>query len=307
MKAEITPSASGIYEILYRMGDFSQRRAAGELDLDGDALSLGDLGPWSREWPRPHDPDAVARVFASDELFLRRLSEPTMWLRIPDFGRERAAPLNALLEANADALNTTPNLIIDHRANGGGDDYVCYPLLPLLYTPPIYAIDVEMRATADNIALRQAIADRITDSLEAIAAIEMQNRIMADHLGEYVQVTPRPFSIFRFDGARAFPRRVAVIIDGADSSGEEFILAARQNSKVVLFGRQNSAGILDFANVVSMSSPSGRFGVQWGTSRSLRLPDDPVDPGGIEPEVRIPAGEPDPVNFTRRWLERRRL
>jgi len=53
-----------------------------------------------------------------------------------------------------------------------------------------------------------------------------------------------------------------------------------------------------------MPTPSGRYQVFWATSRSMRLPGDPVDPDGIAPDIRIPAGEADPVAYAQRWLER---
>jgi C-terminal processing protease CtpA/Prc len=95
-----------------------------------------------------------------------------------------------------------------------------------------------------------------------------------------------------------------VLIDGAASSAEQFLLLARQSHKVTLFGKRNSAGVLDFANVVGMPTPSGRYQVYWGTSRSLRVPDDPVDPDGITPDIRIPEKVDDPVAFAKAWLDR---
>jgi hypothetical protein len=53
-----------------------------------------------------------------------------------------------------------------------------------------------------------------------------------------------------------------------------------------------------------MDTPSGRYGMYWATSRSLRLPDDPVDPDGIPPDIRIPEDAVDPVGFAQAWLER---
>jgi hypothetical protein len=53
-----------------------------------------------------------------------------------------------------------------------------------------------------------------------------------------------------------------------------------------------------------MTSLSGRVHLQWATSRSLRLRDDPVDPRGVAPEVVIPKSEGDPVSYVKAWLER---
>jgi hypothetical protein len=53
-----------------------------------------------------------------------------------------------------------------------------------------------------------------------------------------------------------------------------------------------------------MGTPSGRWKMFWATSRSLRLPDEPVDPDGIAPDIRIPQDVADPVGFAQAWLER---
>ncbi|MEA2755202.1 MAG: hypothetical protein QOJ54_1491 [Aliidongia sp.] len=39
-------------------------------------------------------------------------------------------------------------------------------------------------------------------------------------------------------------------------------------------------------------------------SRSMRVPNDPVDPDGIAPDVFVPKSQRDPVTYATRWLER---
>lgn len=304
VKADLKRNSNGTFAITYRMGDHSERNLTGELLADGAVLKLGDDMVWSREWPAPRDPEMATRLYPGGELFPRRLSPSTLWLRIPDFEDHRAPQLKAALEAQAAALASTPNLIIDLRNNGGGSDYVYGPLLPLIYTRPSITVGIELRASADNIALRRAIIPQIVDSPETVAQLEAQIALMERNLGRYVQPDARPFSINRLDGVRPFPKRVVVLVDNAASTGEQFLLEARQSRKVTLMGHRNSAGVLDFANVVGMDTPSGRFHVNWATSRSLRVPDDPVDPDGIAPDVRIPDSEKDPVRFAQSWLER---
>ena len=305
VKADLVRRPDGAFDMIFRAGDHSESRVESRLVADGDALSVPDWGPWTREWPEPADPEAAARLFPAAELFMRRLSPQTLWLRIPDFNDSRAAPLRELVAAHRQELASTPNLVIDLRNNGGGSDYVYAPLVPLLYTRPIVTIGMEMRASADNIALRQEVADRIRDGApDNAAAIEAQNRLMRERLGQYVMPDPRPFDIERHEMVLPFPRRIAVLIDGAGSTGEQFLLLARQSRKATLFGQRNSAGVLDFANVVGMPTPSGRHMLQWATSRSLRLPQDPVDPDGIAPDIRIPDDVRDAVRYAAQWLER---
>lgn len=307
IKAELAYGADGKLATIYRKGDHSEEKTTAQVVASGAAISLEGWGVWSRELPAGADPDAVARAFPSDKMFLKRLSPTTLWLRMPDFNDERYKPLMDLLAVHRDDLAKTPNLLIDLRDNGGGSDFVYEALLPFLYTKPVYTIGVEMRASADNLALRREVADKLrAQSPETATYLDAQNAQMEKRLGSYFPANARPFSVQKFDQVLPFPKRVAVMIDGAGSTGEQFLLDARQSHKVTLFGQRNSAGVLDFANVVGMKLPSGRYNMAWATSRSMRLPDDPVDDGGIAPDIRIPQSEKDPVKFVSDWLDRQR-
>jgi hypothetical protein len=307
IKASIARTATGALAMTYRTGDFTEVLITPSLAANGAMLDVGDYGGWRNEWPNATSSESLDKMFPSSEFFVRRLSAKTLWIRLPNFRDENASVVAQLLKDNQGALETTDNLIIDTRRNGGGSDFVYDPLIPLIYTRPIYSVGIEMRASVDNIALRQTIAEelaKVPEAKDTVAQLQRQNILMGANIGRYVQPNSAPFSIQRMTNVRLFPKRVAVLIDRAGSTGEQFLLDARQSHKVTLFGQENSAGVLDFANVVSMKSPSGRFEVQWPTSRSLRLPDDPVDIGGIAPDIRIPASVTDSVTFTQNWLER---
>ena len=308
VKAEFTRLLDGTIEMLFRAGDHSEHRQPATLLVDGCVLRSDRWGAWLRELPAlpaSATADLRDRVAPSDELFLRPLSDRTLWLRLPDFNDSRAQPLADLLASAAERLSTCPNLLIDLRDNGGGSDFVYEPVMPWIYTRPIYGVGVELRASADNLALRQRLSDELRPQQPDIAQqLDDQNARMRRNLGGYILNGEKPFTIERMDEVRPFPRRVAILIDGAGSSGEQFLLAARQSRKVTLFGQRNSAGVLDFANVVAMDTPSGRHRMFWATSRSLRLPEDPVDPDGIAPDIRMPPSVIDPVGHAQAWLER---
>ena len=87
------------------------------------------------------------------------------------------------------------------------------------------------------------------------------------------------------------------------SAAEEFILLARQSRKVTLFG-SNFAGCLDYSNLREIELSSGDYFLRLPVSRSRRLPDRPVDLAGIEPDVRIPDSESDPLGFAHEHLIR---
>lgn len=68
-----------------------------------------------------------------------------------------------------------------------------------------------------------------------------------------------------------------------------------------VLGTENNRGMIDYGNVRRVELPSGRRVLQVPTSRSMRLPENPLDPVGVAPDVLIPASEPDPVEFARRY------
>lgn len=304
-KAAFSRVATGAVECVYRMGDHSPRSLRVRTISGGTILAFGEaFSLWVRAFPEGSAPADLDRLIPARNLFLRRLSPKTLWLRLPDFGDSRYEPLRKLLADSAAVLEATDNLVIDMRNNGGGSDVVYEPVFRFLYTRPIYAIEVELRATQDNIATRRKLAANPEVPSEIREEIRRQSDVMAAHPGEFVSTEPRGFVVETYDTVLPYPRRVVVLIDGAGSSGEQFLLAARQSHKVTLFGRRNSAGVLDFANVAEMPTTSGRFLVRWAISRSMRLPADPVDPDGIAPDIRIPAEVEDPVGYAQAWLER---
>jgi len=70
-----------------------------------------------------------------------------------------------------------------------------------------------------------------------------------------------------------------------------------------LMGQENSAGVIDHGEMMSMEAPSRRFTLAWATTRSLRLPYDPVDPDGIPPDVLIPNDIADPVMWAAQRIQ----
>ena len=100
-----------------------------------------------------------------------------------------------------------------------------------------------------------------------------------------------------------YPRRVAVIVNrGCGSTCEQFVLAARQSKKVTLYGT-NTAGVLDYANL--LFAPIGScsdLSLHYATSRTKRLPQQPVAPMGIAPDVAIPETEMFPIELVRKTM-----
>lgn len=306
IKGEFTPGAGKTVTGMWRMGDHSERKVSGEFLADGTlAIDVSGGSILRRVSPpaAPLDVAVAARTFPWPDVFYVKLSERTAWIRMPSFAPSLLPKLEQIMQEHKAELDSIENLIIDIRDNGGGSDFVYRPLSPLIYSRPIYTVGVAMKCSPDNIATWETV---LTDpEIPAGELEELRERIdnMRKHLGGYYVPEPS-FFVEVMPEVKPFPKRVAVLIEDAISSGEQFILEAMQSRKVTLFGKGPSGGVLDFANVGSFPLPSGRFEVGNPTSRSLRLPEFRIDPHGIAPDITIPADERDEIEFVQKWLER---
>ena len=292
-----SPAAPGRYDTRFFMRDHSERRYTAEVGRGMLTDPLG--GVWLRLVPAAGAVDPERYLASLNSRFAVDEPEPgTVVVHLPSFDNPFAARIDSLFAAEGRRIGAAETLIVDVRGNGGGSDYNYRHLVPFLYTRPIHTVGVEILASPDNIAQ--------LDSLLASPDLpEGQKpwlrRRLASLRARPGQMVPQPDDVVRLR-ARATPRRVAVVMDrGCGSTCEQFILAARQSDKVMLFG-ENTAGVLDYANVLRIPVPGTPFELQHPTSRSRRLPADPVDPAGIAPNVRIPPDELFPVEWVRRWL-----
>ena len=308
VKAVIERTPDGLRATFAR-GDKVASRHDARLLVEDTLLSLSGWAPWRKVWPKTAEADAVARAFGGDAFFLRRLDEETLWLRLPRFGLSARDEIEALLAENEALLAATPNLLIDLRGNGGGNDAAYAALLPWLYDRPIVSVGAAVRNTPGNATRLTGQADAVREEAPDVARfIDGFVAKMATSDAAWVMIGDEAVSFTVLDAPRPMPERVGILIDGAASTAEEFVLAARQSRKVTLFGRANSAGVLDYSNVLDVAFPSGRYGtLGLPISRSLRLPDMPVDPTGIAPDIRIGEAVGDPIGFAAHTLRRRDL
>jgi hypothetical protein len=232
---------------------------------------------------------------------IRRLSPRTLLPTLPRFNNEEGPLVLDLLHRHAHDLATADNLIVDVRMNGGGSDFVWLPVFHLLYTRPVVVINSSIYSTPDNIAKFENVLSDTGIPAADKADIRPLVDQLRDHPGEFVR---RSDDMLRLDSAVAHPRRVAVVTAaGCQSSCEGFVLAARASGKTCVIG-ENTGRVLDYANQWHLAVPGSTFVLWYPTSRSQRLPQDPVDPNGIAPDVRMAVSGPDPAAHLRELIER---
>jgi len=238
--------------------------------------------------------------------YIKSLSNKTLYLYIPSFAASYKTKIDSVLHANEVLLKETPNLIIDIRNSRGGSDDSWSRIIPYLYTNPIRSVGMEIKATelnkeGYNSLVKMFEANNNKEMVEYCQKIITQ---MDEHMGNFfVPEGEKAVSIDSSYIKLPYPQKVGIICDKFNgSSDEEFLLAAKQSSKVKVFGK-TTLGTLDISNINLAFSPSGIFWIGYGMSKSYRIPDFCIDDIGLQPDYFIDRSVTDWIKFTQDILE----
>jgi hypothetical protein len=227
---------------------------------------------------------------------IRFPDDSTTVLRLPDFALRHASAIDSLLGHHDVEIVSRPFLIVDVRRNGGGWTGSYAGLSRLLYTGPVVVHGWDTWSSEGNIAaMRDGLAYEGLPEMvaEAIRAVLPK---MESNPGAFVALEQN--RELRLDTIFALPRSVGVIIDrGCASSCELFVLEAAQSSKVVVLGRENTHGAVDYGHIRTVYLPSRSRALRVPIARSHRLQVTSLDMLGIAPQIRIPEGVNDPVEY----------
>ncbi|MDR1553084.1 MAG: hypothetical protein LBS69_06450 [Prevotellaceae bacterium] len=218
------------------------------------------------------------------------LSDSTFYMRVPNFYSNTS---NDYVIQHWDEIMKRPNLIIDIRYNGGGQDNYYQELAKLIYTKPYESKGVEWYATKGNIALFEEAIKKgeIRDGEDGMKRVQALVEAMKKNVGGFVThpYQMRENEMVVRDSVYSMPRNIGIIInEGNASSAEQFLLTAKESDKVILFGNCNTAGVLDYSNLTPNPLPSNNYQLFCPMTRSKRLPENPIDNIGIAPDVIIP-------------------
>lgn len=217
------------------------------------------------------------------------ISDSTFYLRIPSFADDRG---EKTVRKYWSEITSTPNLIIDIRSNSGGQDNYYKLLSDLLYTNPYASKGVAWYATENNIKMYEDAIKKghIKNGEEGLQWTNSLLNEMKKNIGGFV-IHPMmgADNTVKKDTIYPYPKRIGIIINERNaSSAEQFLLTARESSKVILFGNCNTAGVLDYSNAIEENFPSNKYKLTFPMSRSRRLPENPIDNIGIPPDIFIP-------------------
>lgn len=228
---------------------------------------------------------------------IRIIDKKTVLLRFPSFEWNDKKSIDSLLQTYNQQLKKLPNWIIDLRGNSGGTDYAFEGLIPFIYTNPINIKPDELFSSNENI---QILTENLKDdelSQSGKDFIAKVIKLMNQHPNQFVNPSGKDSFDIKRDTVYQYPNKVAVLIDhDTASSAESFLLIAMQSTKVRVYG-ENSAGMLDYNNTQYFSIPCKNFNLVIPIGRSKRLPENPIDNIGVEPDIRIDARKKNKIKY----------
>ncbi|MDN3693207.1 S41 family peptidase [Chryseobacterium tructae] len=261
-------------------------------------LELGDftLKRVLPKFEREEGIETYYETIQTQKPFLKVVNNTTLLLRIPSFDGALKKGIDSLITANRSKIESTENLIIDIRNNGGGSDSSFGEILPYLYTNPIRGIRTQFYSTKLNnqrMLFLYENYEKYGISQEDREFLKKSYDILNAKLGQFVTLQDGPVGITKFDTIYPYPKNVGIIINkGNGSTAEEFLLAAKQSKKVKLFGT-TTAGVLDISNMYFVNSPCNEIKLGYSLSKSFRIPDMAIDEKGIQPDYFIDKTIPD--------------
>ncbi len=306
-KAEFTLNSDSSFSMVYSMRDHSKRNETARLVGQSGHLLLIMNTIWTKAYPETsltQKEELFLNLRTATTPFIKRLSDRTLYLRIPSFDYLMKPEIDNLLQANDSLINSTPNLIIDIRNGTGGSDLSTFKLMPYLYTQPIRSMDLKYYSTELNAQGYDDWANMITDTAMSNYCKRVALK-MRQNIGSFMTLDDSRVSIDSSYIPSAFPVKVAIICNQNNGSTDEsFLLKAKQSSKVKVFGRP-TAGILDISNIRKVDFPNGQFQLVYSMTASLWLPAFSIDGVGIQPDYFIDdtIPEEDWIHFVQSTIE----
>ncbi|MES2133490.1 MAG: S41 family peptidase [Bacteroidota bacterium] len=299
IKVQLMINDNKTYSADYYMRDHSKQAASAKLiGTDKNVLLLFN-NYWKREYaksPLTKGESILLQFSNSTKPFLEKLSDKTLYLRIPSFLHEQKQFIDSVLAKNDKLIKSTANLIIDIRNGTGGSDGAYSEIIPYLYTNPVREVGVQLYATELNAKAYEEYAKDYTDSSSIRYFNDVAKRMRAKP-GTFINNSDEIAYSDTSDTVFPYPQKVAIICNHNNgSTDEQFLLGAKQSRKVKVFG-MSTGGMLDISNMNMLDSPDGKFTLGYCMSKSYRIPHYCIDGIGIQPDYFI-----DDMIETYNWI-----
>ena len=285
----------------YYMGDHSGVDDTWE-QHDGCILFFKDYNiSFTKELPAPKlsEGEIQQRLDKLIGFYFTELTDRTALLCISSFEDPYVERIEKMVSDNKQAIEHCENLIIDIRNNLGGTYDAYDEILP-------YVLTGNMRGVGQEFLVTQTLIDGVEDWFDDEAGKAKARRwisMFEGKIGQFVNTDTADVSVSDIEIAEHSPKQIVILANKRTaSSGEAFILAAKQSKKVKVLGVP-TYGALDYGSASVFEFGCANYKVQMPTWRAMRLPDYPVDNIGLQPDIYLDKSVEDWVQFAVDYLE----
>jgi hypothetical protein len=220
----------------------------------------------------------------------KQINNKTIFIKIQTFEDWNARAIDSIFKINEAVLKSSPYLILDLRGNGGGSDFAYNPIIPYIYTNPIITTGVDVFSSPANIASWEILLKDPYLPMEEKKDIEKSIEQMKMNVNAFVNISPD--DTLKMNAIEACPRKIVILIDNnCASTTEQFLLAAKQSTKVTIMG-MSTGGVLDYSNVREQHFSCLPNILCYATTRSRRIDKGKgIDNEGIKPDILLKPNE----------------
>jgi len=288
-------------KVNYYMGDHSVVEDTYE-QIDECILYFKDYNiSFVKELPIPKLSEDEIRL-KLDKLtgfYFTKLSDRTSLLCISSFEDAYVERIEKMVSDNQQAIENCENLIIDVRNNLGGTYDAYDEILP-------YIITNNTRGVGSEFLVTQTLVDDVESWFDDEVGKEKARRwisMFEGNIGKFINTDTSDVYISEIKIAEHSPKQIAVLVNKRTaSSGEAFVLEAKQSKKVKILGVP-TYGAIDYGSATLFNFGCQNYSVVMPTWRAMRLPDYPIDNIGIQPDIYLDKSVKDWVQFTVEYLE----
>ena len=281
----------------YYWGLYYQRDFHGV--LNGFTLNHERLDYWfGPSWYRKN---ASANLLGEnlESVQFKILNKSFTYLKLGRFNQPDVDKLDSFIRTNSSIIHQTKNLIIDLRANSGGNANTSEEMIRLIYTSPIIYPAWQYRSSPELIKSIESEIVGLTkeDPYHLLKSKQVFLENLKKHPGELV--SSGDSVIRKEDSTVRYPQRIALLVDKRSASSSEFfVFECKQSKKVTIFGT-NTAGGMDYGDAQGYNLFCGEYnlGIPRGRNGWIKRFGFRIDNIGFAPDVRIPQGEDDWVGF----------
>ncbi len=285
----------------YYMGNHSLNEGDYEI-FDASILLFKSINAvFVKKSPKPRltESEINSKLDRINGFYFTKLTDRTSLLCISSFQDAYVEKIEKMVSDNKEAIENSENLIIDLRNNLGGTYDAYDEILPYILTNATRSVGTEFLATQTLIDDVEAWFDDEAGKKMARAWITM----FEGNIGKFVNVDSSDVSEAEIKIAEKSPKQIVVLANKLTaSSGEAFVMEAKQSKKVKILGVP-TYGAMDYGSATYFDFGCENYTIMLPTWRAMRLPDYPIDNIGIQPDIYLDKSVKDWVQFALDYLE----